>query len=864
MRFVVTFSLLITLVGALSFASLPAALAAADDDPPTCQKTTERVLQPFLDSVEKAQQGRDHHATKTAEAAESIREFMAKLTASRANFDAKRQADLDNHDNRIGAAKLAISDIAASVNKRLAELHTQLRKAIKAKDENSIKSLRKSIADLSAKHAAREVTGYAPKLGYSSSTKGWQDFVTKETAARAKTTADHAAGNVPIYLGFMGYSISWSGAQERLAAEREKLADTLARKNAYYLPTLGYSLDGAGIDKELQKRLDALREARMQIAAGTFKLYVPTLGYSTDRNHVQGLVDEATAALNEVKQGWGNGLYINYNNKVGYRLSKDDIDDKISELQRDLAHYQAIGDEAAAYVPEMGYTTTGTAIREAMAKAEKAEDKAKHSKNYGHWRRAREGVIDDKTAKINKWQEVLDRHREIWQADIDKREEDLAGRLATALAQTPCGGSSQGSALMDRHGGALGRLSESDRERNCRQGAYGDLVYISPSGQTYGTIRDALLASLADTGVGDGRPFGKPPAQAQSYAEQILDLKNDIDWLAGWKDGAEFGINRVALTQAQLALTRLQRQMTELSSLPGLGKGQKFKKARNKLVREFTKTLNEVIEANGYFSSSSFSTAIEAFEKGPLKGGLRRSKEARAALSKLTEMKAAATSLNSLHLPKLANMMADFGRVTSANMKAAGDIMEMTRKAEFGDAIKGMGPLDRFLLAATVAAAVAEMSDLQSQGKAVTDAAARAGVNMTVELVIGGIPLTAAAHAASLIVFESASRVTGDDTYRQINVEQAAKDMAQAALDQVAAAGASAGASSRQWWDGEETEEELLANVDRNQAEQALVKAEADLALTTPGSTEAHRLLRIRRALRRLLRAQEGLDCSSF
>ena len=70
---------------------------------------------------------------------------MAKLTASRANFDAKRQADLDNHDNRIGAAKLAISDIAASVNKRLAELHTQLRKAIKAKDENSIKSLRNKL-----------------------------------------------------------------------------------------------------------------------------------------------------------------------------------------------------------------------------------------------------------------------------------------------------------------------------------------------------------------------------------------------------------------------------------------------------------------------------------------------------------------------------------------------------------------------------------------------------------------------------------------------------------------------------------------------------------------------------------------------
>lgn len=864
MRFVTGFLGLVVLLGFLILGQPHASQAASDKENPTCQGTSEKVLQPFLDKVEKAQLGRDYHAEQTVITAKKIQNFIAKLKGSRAVFDVKRVADLDGYDYRIGAARLAISDIAAAVSKRLAKLHEQLRNAIKRDDTTTAQSLRQTIADLKAKQAAGDVTGYAPKLGYSNSTKGWQDFIAKESAASAARAAEHAAGKVAVYLGFLGYSISWSGVTDSIAAEQVKLADTTARKNAYYLPSLGYSLDGEGIDKELQGRKDALSDARSRIAAGTFDLYVPTLGYSTNRNQVQALVDKAKADLNEVKQGWGNGRYAKYNGAVGYTIGKGDIDERIAELKNDLALYRNSGDEAAAYVPELGYTSTGTAIKEAMAEADKAEDKAYYSERYGHWRRAREGEIDKKNAAITKWLGILKKHQEIWQADIDAREEDIAGRLARALAETPCGGSGKGSALIDRHGSVLGRLSESDRERSCRETAYGDLVFVSPSGQTYGSHRDALLASLADTGVGDGRPFGTPTAQSLSAAEKILDLKSDLDWLVGLKDGAEFGFNRVALTQAQLALSRLQRQMKELSSLPGLGKGTKFKQARNKLVRDFTKTLNEVIEANGYFSSSSFATAIEAFEKGPLKGGLRRNKDARAALSKLTEMRAAATSLNSLHLPKWANAVADFGRVSKANLDAAGEIIDMTRKAEFGSAIKDMGPFDKFVLAATVAAAAAEMADLHANGKALSDAAARAGVNMVVELVIGGIPLTAAAHAASLIVFETASRVTGDDTYRQVNVEQAAKDMAQAALDQVAAVGAWAGSSSPQWWDGEKTEEELLANVDSNQAEQALAKAEADLALTRPGSKEAHRLLRIRRALRRLLRAQEGLDCTGF
>ncbi len=55
---------------------------------------------------------------------------------------------------------------------------------------------------------------------------------------------------------------------------------------------------------------------------------------------------------------------------------------------------------------------------------------------------------------------------------------------------------------------------------------------------------------------------------------------------------------------------------------------------------------------------------------------------------------------------------------------------------------------------AAYSVAVAEASEMMKQGKSAYESVARGGVNLAVELVIGGIPITAAAHAASLVIFE--------------------------------------------------------------------------------------------------------------
>ncbi len=266
-----------------------------------------------------------------------------------------------------------------------------------------------------ATYSAGNKTIYAPPIGQSNSTNRWREFISKETARASQNASDHAAGKIGIYLPLVGRTLTWQGVLELIDKEKDKLADANARINA-----------------------------------GTFALYVPSFGRTVDRNYAQAEMNKAKAKLAATRAGWDNGKYTTYNPTAGRTLSKGGIDKMIAEAENDLAGYIAAGDDAKAYVPELGRTTSGTQIRTATAQAKTPEAKARLQKHYGYWRVAFNGVIEAKREKIAKLEDLLDDHRDLWIAEIKARQDRIDGHYTRALAETPCGGASAGLALLEQ------------------------------------------------------------------------------------------------------------------------------------------------------------------------------------------------------------------------------------------------------------------------------------------------------------------------------------------------------------------------------------------------------------------------------
>jgi len=432
-----TFQLFRALVPALLWLVFSTPLMAGEV---TCSETSDRVLKPFIERLQAAQDGLASHAEQSQSRASKLDKLITDLQATRTNFDQKRDKDQYRYATRIAAAEQAIQDISAAHAKRISELQAAAAKAMSARNSGESDGLKKRIADENARYAAGKKSGYADELGFSNSSHNWRQFISEETAKKRKNSADHAAGLVSIYLPLLGYSLNWSGVLERIEKEQGHLADTMARNNSFYLGTLGYSLDGQGIDELLAKRQAELDDAKARIVAGTFSLYVPTFGYSLDRNGAQEKMDAARSVLADIRAGWGNGQYKTYNSAAGYTLSKGDIDKKISAAEKDLADYIAAGDDAKAYVPEIGYTTSGTDLKKRLNSAKDDKARADSQKRYAHWEKARDGVIEAKRKVIGKFEHWLEIHHELWQADIARREEKIDGYFSHALAETPCGG----------------------------------------------------------------------------------------------------------------------------------------------------------------------------------------------------------------------------------------------------------------------------------------------------------------------------------------------------------------------------------------------------------------------------------------
>jgi hypothetical protein len=434
----------------------------------------------------------------------------------------------------------------------------------------------------------------------------------------------------------------------------------------------------------------------------------------------------------------------------------------------------------------------------------------------------------------------------------ETRKKNLAEQLSGKLTAELCSRIPTGADLLDRQMNRLKKSSESKGEEVCRQAIYGDQVFVTKSGITHGSMRSGLLAALKDLGVHtrNTKTSAVQSAQPLKVEDTILMLKNLLDWSVGWNDATEFGLNRRKLDAAQAAIIQLQTQMRTIS-----GSGKKLKQARYELAQKLLKSLEMVTDSNGFFFSTDYDIAIEGLVKQASRGvGKVGGRKVGVALRKLTRMKSAATSLNRYHLPRMANMVADFGRVADANLEAAWGIINTFEAPASGQSIRGiwggMKGFDKALFVASAAAAATEASQMIKQGKPVGEAVYRGGVNLTVELLIGGIPITAAAQAASLVIFETASQITGNKVFSEVNVESAAKAMAQGAIDIVAGIAQEAGRNPASF------DAKQLSNVNTQKLQDSLTDVETFLDDLTPGSFGSTRLMRIRARLRELLRAK--------
>ncbi|MEZ5715772.1 MAG: hypothetical protein R3D85_11715 [Paracoccaceae bacterium] len=840
--------------GLALFLVLLPTLAAADDAPVTCQQTTDRVLKPFLDAVQIAEDAKALHAEETARKIKRFEDYIADMQAARQIFeDAQTKANVDAA-KRIEAAEQAIADIQAEIARRQAEMNTALADAQSRNAENEAKRIRQSIATYAANVASDSITGYAPHLGFSRNIAGWRAYIADESRKLSELNASYTAGKVSHYVPVLGYSPNWQGILKLIADTEKAIAHAAQRLETFYMPMLGYSLDGPKVDKLLADRQEALAKARAEIAAGTFRLYVPTYGHSTDRTHVLADIGKARASLARVRAGWGDGSYRNYNPLVGSSVTKGAIDDWIRDTQAELAAYLAAGNEARAYVKTGGYTTTGAELLRHIAEA--TTDKARQDlqRHYRSWQDGRGEVIEKLQARLQKHREQLAKHHEIWLEDIAKREEELAGRLARALAETPCGGGTPEMAHADRMRDRLEGLSEHEIERACREGIYGDHVYTTPDGQVHGDARAGFLAAAADTGVGDGSMTeGTEPDVPLD--QTVLMLKNYADQLAAVGEflGDQYGTST--------AIAKINALAAQIDAFQVASKSdwRKFKKMRNAALRDIRQSLDEVMESTLYITGKGMDEAIEALSNIRGLAGHLKGAEAQAALTRLRDARRLANTLSTRQLPRMADLAADLARVTDANLDAARSMFQTVRSGDVGSAIGKMSKLDKGLLFLSFAAATAEASDRMNAGESPYEAVPRAGVNLAVELAIGGIPITAAAHAATLIIFNGAALMVDDPTLAgalsDFNIENVAKIVAQAALDQAAAAGAALGEATAA------AEFDALDNsASRDRIEAAIAEAENRLNQAQANSADARDLMRARARLRQLLRAKDRAE----
>jgi len=840
----------ITVAALTVLGSLQDVQASGAANHPTCQQTSTRVLKPFLGRLASAQKALGEYEAKLSEHTRKIRQFMVLLRQSKARFDEVRDKDLESRDIKIQHMLDAIDDIRRKTMAQIAELR---QKAAEARAKNRMKDaeiLLASAQRLSQKLSAGEVVGYKKEIGWSTTINKWRQQANTDKALRNKRAADWAAGEIKVFLKFLGYPDSWSGIQKQLLNQAKKLATASRREPKFFLTPLGYPLNGKGIDDYLAKKIEELELARSKISAGKYKLFIPVFGYPGDRNYAQSIMDKANAKRARDQAAWGTGTYKSFSKALGYPVTNGYIQTTIEKKQTALAAFIAAGNKAKTFVPELGYPTTGEAILGSLNKAKKPKGKTYWNQHYGNWRRAIEKAIEGKKADINNWQKNLIEFKAQWRQDLKNQQTIMDTRLTWALGETPCGGSSDQSDAQQVawQRGILGAMSETPEEKRCRLGRYGDNIFISKAGDRFGDVREAFLAAISDTSVKD------PSANPKSLSDTLLDYKNMLDYLTG---SVESILNAKQLVVLNASRQKVQEIISRLNKLP---KG--LQRSRAKVFKTFLRDTEQLLKSGAIMSQSQLSSIAATLANDKL-GKLGKTKDVRRIARALKTLANTGVQLNGLHLPRLASISSALARTGTANVNAARSMLTQN-VGSMGKSYRSLSGLDRALFVISVANAGAEMTSMMNSGKSAREAGFRAATNLTIDFVLGGIPLAAAAEAATQIAFNSAALASGDQAWSDATLSNITKGVAQWSLDKIGNVSAFAGSQYASLIDNASGSADLAANVNREQLTGALVRVQAQLNALSAGDPKAARLMRIRARLRQLLRVQDGLNCDKI
>jgi hypothetical protein len=816
-----------------------------DKKAPSCQETTKRVLEPYLKALAAAQAAHEVYEELNGKLIQAIQDAIALRRGFKKRFAEARAKDEKYYDDRIRYAQQAIQDAMRWAGEEIAKLGKRASEEQAKGNERAAQATRARIAKLRKDLAAGDVSQHSKELGFGNRIKGWRKYIADMTKKRAERMTEWGAGKIAIHHKELGYSLSQEGTNKEIAKKEGELADAQARKPGHHLRPIGYSLRGKGIDELLAKRKAELADAQARIGAGTFKLHIRTLGYTADRNHVQKLIHEAKDRYRDTFRAWGEKSYRTHNTMLGYTLSNGDIEKMLEERRKKLSDYQALGMNAIAWASGRGQR--GTDIMKAIDQAQRdrnAKAQAYHRKVLAEWRTNRAKNIEKMQKDIARYEKILNRHKELWREDLEKQKEHLEGRLKRALAETPCGGAGgatdPNSEIVDRHHSKIDKMAETDEEKQRRRDLYGDRIYREDDGTVHGDPKDAWRNALRDLNVGDGQ---------MSLPEWITWIKDKLDWLQGFTDANE-------IREFNARIDEFIRQMEALD--PSKMSKKEFFKQR-KALRGTLKGIEEALEG-GLLSPKRLQGYIDAVVKGGseskttreqlknLRMLLRRSEDAKRMWKSWGAIKSVASGLAGDALAKY-----------NAFVKGSADTLAKRTDAWWA----GKSKLDKGLFIFSVAAAAANAYQQTQKGVATSEAIGRASVDFVIDLVIGGVPILAAAEMGTQILFTSYAMATGDKGVSDATLSNTAKWAAGKALDQVAAGGAALGRWSialERMASGDPSVEQILGQISWERLRQSLSRVEERISMLPPKHPDEARLMRARQAFRKLMRAKRGLE----
>lgn len=783
------------------------ARAAEDGQHPTCQQTTERVLEPFLERVRAGLEALIEYEEANRELIASIEDQIDALFDTRLTFLVEQREEEQAHAQKLKWIDEVIADIRRRYAERAAELERQAAEQAAAGREATAEQMRKAAQKVREEVSSGRATGNKKELGRTDSINGWEKYRDALQAKFDERMEQFSKGLMFIRHPDLHMIASWSQILERIEALRERLREAQARLVTHHLPALNMKLNGTDLDALVAERLEALDKVRDEIAKGTFRLHIPTFHAVGDRNGVLELIADAEKKIHETAMAWSAKSYKKFNPTAKSVVTNGHLEEQIARIEKQLS--DARDDDARQRLQ----------------------------------------------ARIEHYQASLQKHQEVHAEDVRAQRQHIDTTLTWALGETPCGGQgpSDIEARIDRHREQLKERSENADEEGCRLGIYNDYIYEARGGVIHGDPRAAWANALRDTDATDPRSAN-----------------------AGWTEN--IGLAKNYLKQAKAVfrdLPKFARQYKEFSEATGKLDFFLDEVAKLHLGTKNADDLSRFFQQRRVLRNYFVSQIRPLFKTGALSGqrldevirGMKiHGTVAPHHLRKLEEMRSAANWLQRSGLPRFGRLLQDVegldltnaARLRSA-VNYAGD--EMLEKVK-GDWKKG--GLTRACMMLSVADAVGAAYRNTQRGMRPREAVFRAGVNLAIDLVISGHPVTGAAQLAGYLVGGSMYVATGDDAYRQAIPSTVVKQIAQETLDYVASASGEAAIFWERNFSDQPDAEALLDNIDTAQVQDALRRVEQRLDAAPAGDLEVERLLMMRRTLRELLRAKLGMDCDEI